>query len=261
MRTVFRSRLIPLALVALGGMSSAHFAGGTEQESVIPSNARPGSLRALFEAADHERNAPAMNSARVVLLPPEAGDPEPVPPPDEWPAFEIRLAQKEPAFAGETQVARTLPGWRRPTPLEWARGGLVLFIAVTAAGGMWLMLISFRNRGARPSAMAVETATLEHDIDLLQPLIANRLRIVEETLVLPPLACLHGRPVPCLRYRVDAAEAPGDPHFAPLPAELPLEMETSSWFSEPEPGVHQPAYLRRVASGPVRSPMAAEGEL
>jgi hypothetical protein len=254
-------RLVPLALLALSSLSTPCLAGGTIEPSAIPGDAKPRHLRGLMDVARQKSEAPAIDTRRIVLLPPEECDPEPVPPPLDLPTFRKRVACSEPAIAGQPAVAAISTGPDRPAWLERTRGAVVLCSALAAAGSVWLLRASFKRRDDRLRKATPRTETLDDEAGLLQPLIANRLRIVEETLVLPPLACLHGRPVPSLRYRVDPAQMTGDPHFVPAPSDIPAEMETASWFLEPERVIHQPSYLRRAANRPVRSPQPAEGGL
>lgn len=254
-------RLVPLALLALSSLSTPCLAGGTIQPSAGPPDAKPRHLHALMDAARQKSAAAATGAGRIVLLPPEEGDPEPVPPPMDLPTFRRRLACNEPAIAGHPDAAAISADWNQPAWLEGTQGGLVLCAVLAAATGVALLRAFVRRRNDRLQKATLRTPSLDQEAGSLQPLIANRLRIVEETLVLPPLACLHGRPVPNVRYRVDPAQITGDPHFVPAPTDFPAEMETASWFLEPERVIHQPSYLRRAAKKPARSPLPAEGGL
>jgi hypothetical protein len=260
MPALIRRRLVPLALLALGSLSTVCSAGGPIQNSANPANVRPRHLRSLMDAARSKANVPDTAARRVVLLPPEEGEPEAAPPPKILPAGRMRLASNEPVVAGNTVVPAPAVERREPDWLGGAQGFLVPSVAIAAAGVLFLLLVAIRKRGDCGTTIADRNSAANHDAGSLQPLIANRLRIVEETLVLPPLACLHGKPVASPRYRVDPAQRPGDPHFVPAPVEVPIEMETASWFSDAERGIHEPTYLRRAAGGTVRTPASLEGE-
>lgn len=195
----------------------------------------------------------------VDLLPPEAVDAEGIEPDAEWPAGATRVVLRERAETSPNDtVGSVVPSPFAPR-FDDTRTGLLVVCAGAAAGGLWLAFVHRRtaqrdSRSATASKMAV-------DVDLLNPLIANALPVFEETLIFPRMARLHGRPIVSDRYRLDAAEPIGEPHFFPAPAPIEVDVDVVHWVSAAEPGVKEPSF-RRFGPSPLERALAAvEGEL
>jgi hypothetical protein len=208
--------------------------------------------------ADTEPRRLASPRKCVDLLPPEAIEAEEIEPDVEWPAGATRVALRERA---ETSPA-DFGGSVVPSPFaprfDETRTGLLVVCAGAAAGGLWLAFV--HRRSGRRDARIATVPPVAVDVDLLKPLIANVLPVIEETLMFPRMARLHGRPIASERYRLDAAQPLGEPHFSSTPGPIEVDVDVVHWVSAAEPGVKEPSFRRYGPSALERALATVEGD-
>lgn len=194
----------------------------------------------------------------VSLLPPEAIERETIEqqvivPSSEWGGAAGRLAMRERVVAGQIADAGSAVPDHLSSRLDESQTAFLVVCGGVVAGGLWLAF-GYRRPGTRQVRSAGSRGE-RTGIDLLKPLIANSLPIIEETLVLPALARLHGRPIVIERYRLDSAHSVGDPHFVVPSHTVPIETDTVHWVSAAESDVKEPSY-RRFTSSPLERALA-----
>jgi hypothetical protein len=199
----------------------------------------------------------------VNLLPPEAIEQDAIEqqasvPSPEWVGANHRLAMREPAVIERIDGPGSSVPDHFSSQFDETQTAFLVVCAGVAAGGLWLAFGHSRSgtRQAQTAGNQVQVAGVE----LLKPLIANSLTIVEETLIFPALARLHGRPIVVERYRLDAAQPVGDPHFVVSPPNLPIDSDVVHWVSAPESEVKQPSYRRYETGLLERAPATVEGD-
>jgi hypothetical protein len=181
---------VPAVVPAHGGDSIASLALEPKPPRLLPA-APPVAKPSPIETADFEKSVDL--SERLTI-----GE---------------RLARRDAMTSAKREDSR--PAERsRALRVDASQIGFVMLFAGLSLGALWL---AFRDRH-NDSAHVLSTRGAFHpaiaEFDLLEPLIANALPVVDESLPLPALARIHGRPVANLRYRFDAAHPVGDPHFA-----------------------------------------------
>lgn len=210
-------------------------------------------------AADEPRRLDAPRSG-VSLLPPEAIDADaveqaPVPSPVAQIDASEKLAMRDPVLPRKGTMTRPKSPRYNETQMS-----LLVICAGIAAGGFWLAFTQSRSTETSKSAVWRSSSELE----LLKPLIANSLVIMEETLILPQSARLHGRPMTNDRLRVDAAQPLADPHFALAPVAQPAvhtDADLIHWISPAEANLKQPTFQRLAPDLPERTSITLEKEL
>lgn len=98
---------------------------------------------------------------------------------------------------------------------RFSQVAVVLLFASLALGALWFAIPAPQSANEEGTSSEQRVAR-RSDGDLLEALIANALPVVEEPLIFPALAKIHGRPVENPRHRIEPGEPLAGPHFTPV---------------------------------------------